>query len=143
MSVLAGEGGPPTLAPSGEKGLILIVEDNPTNARLTADMLHAAGFTTALAGDGESGLLFARQQQPDLVLTDLQMPGMDGLALTRCLKADPTTATIPVIAVTAHAMNDHREAAMLAGCCGFITKPFRYRPFIAEVFDVLRLHRGC
>lgn len=113
--------------------LILIVEDNPTNARLAADMLRSAGYQSEIATDGRQGLLLAHHIKPDLILTDLQMPGMDGLILTRELKASPATCHIPVVAVTAHAMQDHREEALRAGCCAFIAKPFRLKPFLEEV----------
>ena len=124
-----------------EAALVLIVEDNSTNARLTADILRAAGYTTQLAVDGADGLRMARELKPALILTDLQMPGLDGLTLTRMLKADPSTATIPIIALTAHAMAEHREDAVQAGCCAFISKPIRFRPFLAEVAHALRTNR--
>ena len=113
------------------------MEDNPTNARLTEDMLHAAGFTTALASDGESGLVLARQQQPDVVLTDLQMPGMDGLALTRRLKADKRTASIPVVALTGHALAGISEGARRAGCDAFVTKPCLPEDLVKELRKIL------
>lgn len=122
----------PSVAP-----LVLIVEDNPINLRLTAAMLHAAGCRTIAASEGASGLAMARNDSPHLILTDLQMSGMDGLALVEHLKADPRTACIPVIAVTAHAMPEHRQAALQAGCCRFISKPFRFRALVDEVFSVL------
>lgn len=116
--------------------LVLIVEDNSTNARLAADMLRAGGYQTQRASDGQEGLRLARELQPALILTDLQMPGLDGLGMTRLLKDDVSTAAIPVIAVTAHAMSEHQEAARQAGCCAFISKPFRFRDFLAEINHV-------
>lgn len=113
--------------------LVLIVEDNPVNARLTADMLRVGGYRTQLATNGHEGLRLARELQPALILTDLQMPGLDGLGMTKLLKEDASTAPIPVIAVTAHAMSEHHEAALQAGCRSFISKPFRFRDFLAEI----------
>ena len=127
---------PPQAAPQSR--LVLIVEDNPTNSRLAAEMLRAAGHQTLIAADGATGLKLARAEAPDLILTDLQMSGMDGLELVGHLKADPITASIPVVAVTAHAMSEHRDAALQAGCCSFITKPFRYRAFLDEISQILR-----
>ena len=125
------ERGPVTTAEQAP--LVLIVEDNATNARLASDMLHTAGYETRVAQEGSAGLELARALQPALVLTDLQMPGMDGMTLIRELKSDPLTASIPVVAVTAHVLPEHRDEALRAGCCAFITKPFRFRPFLAEI----------
>ena len=134
------------IGPAGtasEQGLlVLIVEDNPVNARLASDMLHTAGYETRHAAEGAAGFELARALQPALVLTDLQMSGMDGMTLIRKLKADPLTASIPVIAVTAHVLQDHRDEAMRAGCCAFITKPFRYRPFLAEIAHAIESRRS-
>jgi two-component system, cell cycle response regulator DivK len=124
----------------GLGALVLIVEDNSTNARLTAHMLKAGGYQTAFAADGQQGLEMARSLLPDLILADLQMPGLDGLSLTRMLKQDGATAGIPIVALTAHAMNDHREQAMEAGCVAFIAKPIRLQGFLDEVSDVLQRH---
>lgn len=122
--------------------LVLIVEDNAVNARLASDMLHTAGYETRLAAEGSAGFELARDLKPALVLTDLQMSGMDGMTLIRKLKADPLTASIPVVAVTAHVMQEHRDEAMQAGCCAFITKPFRYRPFLAEIAHAIDFCRS-
>ena len=117
--------------------LILVVEDNAINARLTTHMLKAGGYQAHVASDGQQGLEMARQLLPDLVLTDLQMPGLDGLSLARLLKQDASTAGIPIIALTAHAMLDHREQALEAGCVAFIAKPIRLQSFLTEVSHVL------
>lgn len=124
--------------PAGAGRIVLIVEDNPTNARLIVDMLGIEGYTTHVAAEGAEGFDLAVELLPDLILTDIQMSGMDGLTMTRQLKADRRTAAIPVIAVTAHAMQEHADEAMRAGCCGFITKPFRFRPFLAEVAHAIQ-----
>jgi CheY-like chemotaxis protein len=118
--------------------LVLVVEDNSTNARLTGGMLEAAGYRTAFATDGEEGLRLARELSPALVVTDLQMPGVDGLALLQQLKADPATAAIPVAVLTAHVMPEHRNRAFEAECCSFIAKPVRFQSFVAEVARVLQ-----
>src|SRR5437588_11187252 len=89
----------------GQGQRVLIVEDNSTNARLTADMLRSFGYVAHIAQDGSQGLQMARELQPDLILTDLQMPGMNGLLLPPSLRANRRTASIPVIAVTAHALD--------------------------------------
>ena len=118
--------------------LILVVEDNATNARLAGSMLEAAGYRVATAADGEAGLRQCLALHPAVVVTDLQMPGMDGLTLLRHLKANTETRDIPVIVLTAHVMHEHRDQAFLAGCASFISKPVRYQSFTAEIEHVLR-----
>lgn len=118
---------------TGDSPLVLIVEDNDKNARLLATMLKGAGYQVRLAMDGSEGARMTCELLPAMILTDLQMPGMDGLEMTRILKARPDTCSIPIIAVTAHALDEHREQALAAGCCNFISKPFRYRDLLAEV----------
>ena len=122
----------------GRGRLVLIVEDNALNARLSADMLLSAGYVTQIAREGNEGFELAVELLPDLILTDLQMSGMDGITMIKKLKADPRTAAIPVVAVTAHAMPEHSEEATRAGCCAFITKPFRFRSFLAEVAHAIQ-----
>lgn len=117
---------------------ILIVEDNPTNARLSSEMLTSAGYVVSVVASGEEGLRVVQQLAPALAILDLQMPGMDGLTLARHLKGDPATASIPLIVLTAHAMNEHRKQAMQAGCSAFLTKPVRYRVLLDEVAQVLQ-----
>jgi len=110
---------------------ILVVEDNPANMKLALLLLHNAGHTALTATDAEAGLTLARSERPDLILMDIQLPGMDGLAATALLKHDPATAGIPVIAVTAMAMTADREKTRDAGCDGYISKPLRYRELYA------------
>jgi two-component system cell cycle response regulator DivK len=112
---------------------LLIVEDNPANLKLITLLLTSAGHTVTCATDAEAGLLLARTGQPALILMDVQLPGMDGLAATAILKSDPLTAAIPVIALTAMAMKADRERSRLAGCDAYITKPLRYR----ELYDAI------
>jgi two-component system cell cycle response regulator DivK len=112
---------------------ILIIEDNPANMKLAVMLLRNAGHFVMSAVDAEAGLAMARADHPDLILMDIQLPGMDGLAATALLKHDPATASIPVIALTAMAMRDDVEKARLAGCDGYIAKPLRYREFYAAI----------
>ncbi len=106
---------------------ILVVEDNPANMKLAALLLENAGHTPLFATDGETGVAMARgADRPDLILMDIQLPGMDGLAATALLKQDPRTATIPIIALTAMAMKADQERSELAGCDAYIAKPLRY-----------------
>jgi len=115
---------------------ILIIEDNAANMKLACLLLNKAGHNPLCAVDAETGLTLARTTQPDLILMDLQLPGMDGLAATALLKQDPATAAIPVIAVTAMAMKADREKSQAAGCEAHLSKPLRYREFY-EVIDAL------
>ena len=112
---------------------ILIVEDNEANMRLARLLLVNAGHIVLWAADAESGLTMAREHQPALILMDIQLPGMDGLAATRLLKQDPHTAHIPVIALTAMAMKEDREKARLAGCDAYVSKPLRYKELYQEI----------
>ncbi|WP_166806086.1 response regulator [Cryobacterium sp. TMT2-10] len=116
--------------------LILIVEDNHANMKLATLLLERAGHTVLSAADAESGLTLARAKRPDLILMDVQLPGMDGLAATALLKRDSTTESIPVIALTAMAMQADREKSRLAGCDAYITKPLRYKE-LYEAIDFL------
>jgi CheY-like chemotaxis protein len=109
--------------------LFLIVEDNAINLELARDLLELEGFQVLSARDAVEGCRLARQCQPDLILMDISLPGMDGLAATRQLKGDPATAGIPVVALTAHAMRGDEPAALLAGCDGYLSKPINTRAF--------------
>ena len=119
---------------------ILIVEDNEANMRLARLLLVNAGYTVLWAADAETGLTLAREQQPALVLMDIQLPGMDGLAATRMLKQDPHTAHIPVIALTAMAMKEDREKARLAGCDAYVSKPLSYKELYRVIDTLLPPH---
>jgi CheY-like chemotaxis protein len=116
---------------AGEK--ILIVEDNPMNLELATDLLEAAGYFVIQAGTAEEGIKLARADFPDLILMDIGLPGMDGLEATGVLKQDLATKDIPVIALTAHAMQGDEEKALAAGCAGYITKPVDTRAFSKTV----------
>lgn len=116
---------------------ILIVEDNPANLKLATLLLSRAGHTVLPAVDAEVGLALALSDDPDLILMDIQLPGMDGLTATSLLKANPATAAIPVIALTAMAMKTDQEKSRLAGCDGYITKPLRYQELYAAIDALL------
>ena len=112
---------------------ILIVEDNPANMKLTVFLLQHAGYSVLSAADAESGLAMAREQHPDLILMDIQLPGMDGLAAIELLKRDEATRTIPVIVLTALAMKGDEARIREAGCDGYIAKPMRYQEVLSTV----------
>jgi two-component system cell cycle response regulator DivK len=120
---------------------ILVIEDNPANMKLAVLLLRNVGHTILCAIDAEAGIARARAVLPDLILMDIQLPGMDGLAATALLKRDPTTSAIPVIALTAMAMKEDREKSQIAGCDAYIAKPLRYRELYG-VIDAL-LVKGC
>jgi two-component system cell cycle response regulator DivK len=113
---------------------VLIIEDNPTNMTLAVFLLRQAGHSVLSATDAEAGLALARGgERPDLILMDIQLPGMDGLEATRQLKLDEAMRSIPVIALTALAMKGDEERIRAAGCNGYIAKPIRYKAFLASV----------
>lgn len=106
---------------------ILIVDDNPTNLKLVAYLMRANGYVVSTAFDADAALAEIRVKQPDLILMDVQLPGIDGLELTRQLKADPATRDIIIVAVTAYAMKGDIEKAIAAGCDDYVTKPIDTR----------------
>ena len=116
---------------------ILIIEDNPANMKLASLLLRNAGHTVLSAGDAEAGLTLARSALPNLILMDIQLPGMDGLAATTLLKQDPATRAIPVIALTAMAMKQDRERSLEAGCDAYIAKPLRYQELYVAIDTLL------
>src|SRR5688572_15377123 len=122
-----------------EGTMILLVEDNPDNQEIYRIILAHHGHTVLQAWDGETGVRMAREHRPDLILMDLTMPLIDGLEATRMLKADPATAAIPIIALTAHAMLEDKAAAAEAGCIAFLAKPAAPAVVAAEVGRVLAL----
>jgi two-component system, cell cycle response regulator DivK len=116
---------------------VLVVEDNPANMKLATMLLHTAGHRVLGAVDAETALRLARDEQPDLILMDIQLPGMDGLAATTILKHDPATASIPVIALSALAMKADQERSEAAGCDAYIVKPPRYKELYAVIGRLL------
>jgi CheY-like chemotaxis protein len=115
------------------KKRILVVEDNLMNLELVTDLLEANGFIVCPAHTAEEGFRAARELPPDLVLMDLSLPGLDGLAATRALRDDPLTHHLTIIAFTAHAMRGDEALALHAGCDGYLTKPIDTRTFAAKV----------
>jgi CheY-like chemotaxis protein len=115
------------------KKRILVVEDNLLNLELVTDLLEAAGLIVCHALTAEEGLRAARELSPDLILMDLSLPGLDGLAATRALRADPATRHLTIIALTAHAMKGDEALALGAGCDGYLAKPIDTRSFAAKV----------
>jgi two-component system, cell cycle response regulator DivK len=112
---------------------VLIIEDNVANMKLAVFLLQSAGHTVLSATDAEAGLTLARDEQPDLILMDIQLPRMDGLEATGLLKRTEATRAIPVLALTALAMKGDEERIRAAGCDGYIAKPMRYLEFLAAV----------
>ena len=117
---------------------ILVIDDNPVNVHLMTYLLTAFGHTALKAVDGEEGLELARREKPDLILCDLQLPGMDGFEVARCLRDDPQLSKIPVVAVTACAMDDDRAKVLAAGFEGYITKPIVPQDFVSRTECFLR-----
>ncbi len=120
---------------------VLLVEDHPLNVELVRDLLEAEGVAVMFSTTAEEALAVASHEQPDLVLLDVTLPGMDGLEATRRLKADPTTADICVVVLTARAMKGDREAAFAVGCDAYLTKPLDTRTFGPQVLEML--HTRC
>lgn len=116
---------------------ILVVEDTMANLKLITLLLRNAGHEVLQAHDAEEGMVLARAHRPDLVLMDIQLPGMDGLAATRLLKQDEATRAIPVVALTALAMPGDEARIRAAGCDGYIAKPIRYQQVLQEVERML------
>ena len=112
---------------------VLVVEDNPANMTLATFLLESVGHAVLKATDAEAGVASARIDHPDLILMDIQLPGMDGLAAIKLLKADAATREIPVIALTALAMKGDEARIRAAGCDGYISKPLAYKDFLATV----------
>src|SRR4051812_39253321 len=121
-----------------DAALILIVEDNEKNMKLARDVLQFNGFRTLEAVTAEQGLSLAAEHSPDLILMDIQLPGMDGVTALHRLRDDPSTAAIKIIALTAFAMKDDRERFVSAGFDGYLSKPISVR----ELPQVIRQHLG-
>ena len=113
--------------------VILAVEDNEANRMLIQAVLEGLGHVVLLAGSASEAITSIRHRRPDLILMDIQLPGQDGLSLTRRLKADPEFTSIPVVAVTAHAMATDRQDCLDAGCAGYIAKPFNTRTLGGQI----------
>jgi CheY-like chemotaxis protein len=125
----------------GRPAVILVVEDNPANQMLAEAVLQGHGYFVRLAASATEALASLELERPDLILMDVQLPGQDGLSLTRQLKADPALASIPVVAVTAHAMVGDRQLSLDAGCVGHITKPFDTKVLGEQIGAILEASR--
>ena len=117
--------------------LILIVEDNEKNLKLVRDVLQVKGYETIEAVTAEDGIALAAKRRPDLILMDIHLPGMNGIEARRVLRADPATAAIPVIAVTASVMQQDRKQITEAGFEGYVGKPINLQEFLATVRGML------
>ena len=122
--------------------LILIIEDNEKNRKLIRDLLQAKGYQTIESDAAEEGLKLAEQRKPALVLMDIQLPGMDGIAALKQLKAAPATRAIPVMAITASAMTYNRESMLAEGFDGYQIKPFNLSEFLADVARLIAQHHS-
>ena len=116
---------------------ILLVEDNEMNRDMLSRRLLKAGFEMVMAVDGEQAIDLARSEAPDLILMDISLPGLDGWEATRLLKAGPETRSIPIIALTAHAMAGDREKSLAAGCNDYDTKPIDFRRLVQKIQGLL------
>lgn len=121
-----------------EKITVLIIEDNQLNMKLVRSMLTLAHYQVLEAKDAEDGILLAREHLPDLILMDIQLPGIDGLDATKIIKDDPILKHIPVVALTSYAMQGDEEKAISAGCNGYIAKPIDTRNFLDILSGYIR-----
>ncbi|OPX64103.1 MULTISPECIES: response regulator [unclassified Methanoregula] len=117
---------------------VLVIEDNEKNRYLMSFILRGAGYTVIEAVTGEEGVRTALRDHPDLILMDIQLPGIDGYETTRQIRASPGGATIPVIALTSYAMTGDRERALAAGCTGYIEKPINPDTILDEIRKFVR-----
>jgi len=118
-------------------GRVLIVEDDRVSQKMARDALQAAGYETDEVDSGELALRKVADGAPDLIVMDVRLPGIDGLETTRRLKADPMTAAIPIVAVTAHAMPEDESMIREAGCDAYMPKPLRFSALLRVVRDLL------
>ena len=121
-----------------DKITVLIIEDNELNMKLVRSMLNLSPYQVLEAKDAEDGILIAREHSPDLILMDIQLPGIDGLDATKIIKKDPMLKHIPVVALTSYAMQGDEEKAISAGCTGYIAKPIDTRNFLDILSGYLR-----
>jgi CheY-like chemotaxis protein len=117
--------------------VILVVEDNQGNQLLTSSVLEREGYKVELAESSAEARVSIAVRRPDLILMDVQLPGMDGLSFTKFLRSAPETAGIPIVALTAHAMSGDCEDALAAGCVGYIAKPIDTRTFGDQIRGIL------
>ena len=117
---------------------ILVIEDNALNMKLVKSLLGIGKYSVLAAEDAESGMQVARENHPDLILMDIQLPGMDGLTATKILKEDQKVSAIPIVALTSHAMEGDDKKALAAGCDGYIAKPIDTKNFLATIGQYLQ-----
>jgi two-component system, cell cycle response regulator DivK len=122
--------------------LVLIVEDNEKNRKLIRDLFQAKGYQTIETDSAEEGINLAAKRNPALILMDIQLPGLDGIAAMKQLKAEPATHSIPVMAITASAMTHTRETMLAEGFDGYQTKPFNLTEFLADVARLINQNRS-
>jgi CheY-like chemotaxis protein len=135
---------PNTIEPEAAKpaATILVVDDNPINLKLVSDLLAFEGYRVLKAADGEEAATRVKGDPPELILLDVDLPGIDGLTLTKQLKSDPPTADIIIVALTAFAMKADRQRAIAAGCDAYVTKPINTRELPAQVAELLQRRRN-
>jgi two-component system cell cycle response regulator DivK len=121
---------------------MLIIEDNEQNLYLETYLLEARGHEVVAAIDGPAGIDLVDRERPDLILLDIQLPGMDGYAVAHALRENPNTTGVPIVAVTSYAMVGDREKALEAGCDGYLEKPINPETFVSQVECFLRLDEG-
>ena len=116
---------------------ILVVEDQPDNRQIIRDMLAPTDYEIMEVESGEEALAAIAKKRPDLILMDIQLPIMDGYTATRQIKADPAMRSIPIIAVTSHALDGEEQTARAAGCDGYVPEPYSPRQLLAKVYQYL------
>ena len=116
---------------------ILLIEDHEDNRRIVRDLVTSVGYDLIEATTGEDGVAMAESQAPDLILMDIQLPGIDGYEATRRIKANPACTGIPIIAVTSYALSGDEAKAQAAGCDGYVTKPYSPRVLLAKIREYL------
>jgi two-component system cell cycle response regulator DivK len=117
---------------------ILVIEDQEDNRQIVRDLVTASGYELIEATTGEEGLEVASRERPDLILMDIQLPGIDGYEVTRRIKANPKLRKIPIIAVTSYALSGDDKKAFAAGCDGYVTKPYSPRLLLAKIEEYLK-----
>ena len=117
---------------------ILLVEDQEDGRRIVRDLLAASDYALIEAKTGEEGLALAEQERPDLILMDIQLPGLDGYEVTRRIKANPALSHIPIVAVTSYALSGDEQKAYAAGCNDYVAKPFSPRALMAKIREYLK-----
>ncbi|MCG6550918.1 MAG: response regulator [Candidatus Magnetominusculus sp. LBB02] len=117
---------------------VLIIEDNPLNMKLAAEILRRSGYDVVEAVNAADGIRLAKEDQPALILMDIQLPGVDGLTATKILKQDEETKHIKVVALTAFAMKGDEQRMREAGCDGYVSKPIRYKEFLETISSFIK-----